>query len=285
MTRNPRKEPKRLTKKQQAFVQGQVHGRSIWQTVLLQLQQHRRASARAPKIPEDYRDFRFLDLPAEIRNTIYELCIACDNEDHAVNCYCHMADNSRRGRKAKKKLTRKQKEARALVGRLENEVYGQHERMEISDHTRIAFADRVWQNRQTWCYPTEATHDRLTVVHIHPSGGLCRKLPAISCVNGQAFEESWGLFFPSTARFQAALLAKDIFPSLRLFATLERHKIKVTGRQVTFVTYEQFEGSKDIGRIIKKLIMMHWFNDFPLWHCITGIKANDHLRASKPFGK
>ncbi|KAF2626312.1 hypothetical protein BU25DRAFT_95777 [Macroventuria anomochaeta] len=34
-----------------------------------------------------------------------------------------------------------------------------------------------------------------------------------------------------------------------------------------------------------RVITMHWLDELPLWHCITGLATNNARNASKPFGR
>ena len=277
-----------MTQTQHDFFDGQAQGQSLWEDALEQLQDFRVETAKQRTIPRKKLGFRFLDLPAELRNKIYDHCIKDDDQRHYDKCYCDMRNGSDRRRRASKKLTERQEKTKARMSRLVAEVDQTRRRGEISQQAYDAFCNRKWQNTQTECSASQTTHNRQTVIHLHASGDLCRKLPAICCVNAQTMQETWGLFFPSTTKFQVIVSEKDVFPCLRFFAMLKQIGVRnVTGKDVSLVADKQHTGrEKGISLVIRKLIVFHWLNDLPLWHCFTGITViGQAYSASKPFGK
>jgi hypothetical protein len=270
-------------------LQQRQQGNVLWQRVLEELQSNRRETTVERRINLRYMGFRFLDLPGEIRNAIYKLCISEDDRAHGVKCPCQ--PRKRQSHKPIKKDEERAETAKALEARHKAniEVVKQRRRDgRLTHQAFMSFMDRVWQSELQNTEASEWSHHRRKRAVIQARGDVCRGLPVISQVCRQILRESWGFSYPPSATIVLEVANYDFFPAFRFLSFLQRTNISITGSSVTVRYLDgRFARNNILHRQSAKLaqlILMHRLEGMPLWNCMTGLTESSDIIDSATNG-
>lgn len=279
------------TQAQLEVAHGFAEGQRIWRDILKDMDTARLARIEELKGRRKRRGvFDFLNLPAELRNKIYELCIALDDEEHEDKCQCELPQEKRK----KPRNTKQRREKEDLAQKLNtirldsiSAVEQMYTSKQITEQAYTAFKIRAGQNQQDRTFITADMHARRDSISVLGNGALARKLPPICCLNAQTFQETFGLFFPCNKTHVHAS-KQDIFPAFRLFSMLRRCNIIVQGPAIQLLPADAWwlsDSESNQRAKYARLITLHWFHNLPLWDCLTGVRSNDISIKYNLFGR
>lgn len=239
----------------------------------------KRMETRSPKV--DGNSKYFLGLPGEVRNLVYDHCVADAKSLHTGPTL----------------LTPESIECKSTNGMAtRRSIYIQSDEEYLEAHglsTRARTAFKSYQTAHAMEMTQNDDDDKQQtpdLVRINKRGNLCENLPALALTCHQILGELWGLYFLGSRddtdadhiRYTARVKNFEFFPLLRFFQRLQSTaKVQVPGYKVDVVleddANEQATSTTKYDKI-KTLIQLDGLEGLPLWGCMTGQREEEGLQ-------
>ena len=240
------------------------------------------------------KPFRFLDMPADIRNTICKLYVDTPQPNSPLRQVLKHPIWRRdlphkHGRVIVLSLRPSDKKLylAAVQGAL-SQVYTKAAKLMAKRGDPCAPIRHALEEYDVqWKYAGDRVYRENSPgsvsVTVGPRGNIRNKIPALSCTNRQMLENTWGFIFPDGVAYHAETNNFNLFPFFRFLQVLQRRKMKINGTVVSIsLDYKEFGDARYKERFsrVKRLIQMHWFDSVPQWNCLTGLRQTGNIKST-----
>jgi hypothetical protein len=299
-----------------------VRAKELWSRVLTIFHDTQRKTVKKDKLKKNTQPFYpFFDLPPELRNMIYGICLNDEKEDRNPDMSPYPTGWGSRRRyflnahqehvqrcRSFKTLVDEMKETqrnRRVIDDIAKEQFNlaRVEKGELTPGTCEAFD--MYKLEHDMCalrsrnvpdcgsiFDSCDSSVKKDVVEIDARGNLIDDLPMLSLVNHQLFQETFFLYYSTTREglwIKWKIRNLDFFPCLRFYHAFIAGdfplSIPPSRLHIEFDRYresQEFHVHAKKFSHVKKLVELHWLDGFPLWGCFTGL--SDSVDCDGPFG-